>query len=250
MEKKLKLSFNIGINQYSPNVYGAESNLKQCVRDTNVMADIAKRNGFDCKILIDSDATISNYVKYLDEISKVLKPNDVLLITQSSHGTYFDDPYKGRATGLCFYDDVFWDVEQVDVWKKFAKGVKIIRVIDCCFSESNFRRPIAGEQSLGTARSVKVIGAVPPKPTNGNLRGVNATIISLASSSVKEVSYENTKGGVFTQALEEMLKQDPNTTYKNMLIGTQNLLVSWGYPQTPKLEYAKAGKFQNNVFLT
>ncbi len=38
-----KISFNIGINIYSPNVYGADSNLNQCVRDANVMFDIAKK---------------------------------------------------------------------------------------------------------------------------------------------------------------------------------------------------------------
>ena len=240
-----KISFNIGINIYSPNVYGADSNLNQCVRDANVMFDIAKKNGFECKFLIDSGATISNYVLYLDEVSKIMVSGDILLITQSSHGTYFDDPHKGRATGLCFHDDdVFWDVEQLPGWKKFAKGIKIIRIIDCCFSESNFRRPLAGEASLGTARSTKVIGAVPPKATNNTLRGVNASIISLASSNVREVSYENAKGGVFTQTIEQLLAKDPNYTYDDIIKGSQNLLSVWGYPQTPKLEHAKAGKFQ------
>jgi len=245
-----KYSLNIGINEYSANVYGADSNLEQCVRDAKVMQQIALKNGYQITTLFDRDATISNYVTKLEEYSKLLQSGDTLLITQSSHGTYFDDPYKGRATGLCFYDDVFWDVEQPPLWKKFAKGVKIIRIIDCCYSESNFRRPIAGEISLGKARSTKVIGAMPPKPTNGSLRGINASIISFASSNVKEVSYENSKGGVFTQTIELLLEKNPNYTYADIIEGSQNLLTVWGYPQTPKLESAKAGNFKKLKFLS
>jgi hypothetical protein len=239
-----KLSIHIGINQYDRSVYG-DADLAQCVRDAKSMYDLAENIGFSPILLTDFNATWNSYFDLMRECADKLKAGDVLLITQSSHGTYWDTN-KRRSTGLCMFDQVLWDFEQIQIWKWFAPGVRILRVVDCCFAESNFRKT----GLLGRARTTTLKESPNIKPTAGSLRSAKATIISLASSSVKEVSWENEGGGVFTQVFEQAFQATAVPSYKYVLQACRNLLDAWGYPQTPKLETSKAGKYKNVPFGT
>lgn len=240
----MKYSIHIGINQYDPIVYG-DSNLKKCVRDAQAMYDLAQNIGFEPLMIHDADATRSSYLDLMREMADKLTAGDVLLVTQSSHGTYWDMGKK-RATGMCMHDDVLWDFEHINIWKWFKPGVKIIRMIDCCFSESNFRL-MPGKMPEGTPKVITVSRGPVVKPTTGTLRSCKATILSFASCNIEEVSYENQDGGVFTLAVESVFKSG-TPTYKQLLKGVASTMHKWGYPQTPKLETAKAGNYQNTLF--
>lgn len=244
----MKISLHIGINEYEAATYGTGNNLGGCVRDAELMRDIAVREGFVANMMLNSEAKVAAYQDAIAEAAKALYQGDKLLITHSGHGTYADRPDGKRATALCFFDQVFWDYDQVPLWRMFRAGVRIIRVIDSCYSESNFRK--YGHNRYGKARSIKIPGLVAPKKTNGSLKNVPASIISLSSSSIRQVSWETDAGGAFTDALKVCMYQDEAITYSYIKEGTTNLLEEWGYPQTPQLETSRAGRYKTLKFLT
>ena len=241
-----RMSIHIGIDRYDRAMYG-NADLKQCVRDATAMYEMFYAMGFVPLCIFDADATRAMYLQTMREYAEELEAGDTLVFSQSSHGTYMDTP-NGRATGLCFHDAPLWDFEQKDVWKWFKPGVRIIRIIDCCFAESNFRFAPGMSKQEGTPRTVTVKKAITIKPSSGSLRSCKATIISLSSSNVMEFSYENTDGGVFTQALQAELQNDIKTPYSKLLREVRKTIKLMGYPQTPKMESVKAGKYQKLPF--
>ena len=230
-----KYSLHIGINRYDSRVYGS-ANLQQCVSDAQRMYDHAVRLGFKPFLMVDEKCTIQFVTGMLRNLAKTMKMGDMLWITHSGHGTYADTP-KGRATGLCLYDGVLWDFEQIPIWKEFASQTTIVRMVDTCYSQSNFRLPT----KVGNARERSIVLPKAPVivPTSGSLRQVQARMISFSSSNIQQPSYENNMGGVFTQAVDEILKLgDP--TYAQLLTGVKRRIAQWDYPQTPKLESSNA----------
>lgn len=240
-----KISIHIGINQYEPAIYGTDSNLDGCLKDADRMRDMAVKEGFVSHSLLDKNATTGAYTDMLEEAARTLYQGDKLLITHSGHGT-FADTEKGRATALCFYNRVLWDSEQIPIWRKFRAGVRIIRVVDACYSQSSYRRLTVPAK----ARVVRIPGLTPPKPTNGSMASVKAAIISLSSSTIKQVSWETETGGAFTEALLIALQQPAFISYKYAREGALNLLDVWGYPQTPVLESSRAGAYKTLKWLT
>lgn len=238
----MKYALHIGINRYDKAVYG-NANLQQCVHDAERMYDMSTSMGFSAILMRDESARKSELISMLTDYAKVLEPGDILFFSQSSHGTYWDTT-KGRSTGLCMHDAVFWDFEMVPLWKAFKPGVLIIRVIDCCYAESNFRMT----QMPGLVpRLVKTLKAPFLTATKNSLRGCKCSIISFSSSSIKEVSYENEFGGVFTSNFIDNLEAGRLVTYRKLRDKTLKSIQQKGYPQTPKLETVNAGDHANGA---
>ena len=242
----MKISLHIGINQYDPAYYG-EASLQQCVKDAETMYGFAESLGFKPFLVRDQDATVESFKDFLVKSSEQLTSGDTLMITQSSHGTYWDTP-KGRATGLCMHDQILWDFQLLPYWKKFRPGVKIIRVTDACFSESNFKMPVGAaglkfdhddkrrrlyEIDRSNAKKVKGV-----KPTSGSTTGIKCSMLNFASSSIEEPSYENQDGGVFTSALV-LSYGEYRKLYASVFKQACAVITGWGYPQHPVMEKVK-----------
>jgi hypothetical protein len=227
-------------------VYG-NCNLQQCVRDAQAMYDLATRLNMKPHLMVDKRCTKQLVQGIFRNLAEAMKPGDTLFYTQSGHGTYTDLKDGTRATGLCLHDDILWDYEQIPIWKQFKAGTKIIRLADTCFSESNFRVP--SKINLGRQRSVVLPKLPVIKPSKGSLRSVPCSIISYSSSNIWQPSYENNAGGIFTQAVEEIL-QLGTPTYSQLLNAVRLVIRRWDYSQVPQLESSKAGQFKNKPFLT
>lgn len=239
-------SLHIGINEYDTAVYG-NCNLQQCVRDAQAMYDLASSRDMKPHLMVDKRCTKQLVQGIFRNLAEAMKPGDTLFYTHSGHGTYTDLKDGTRATGLCLYDDILWDYEQIPIWKQFKAGTKIIRLADTCFSESNFRLP--NKISLGRERFVVLPKLPVIKASKGSLRSVPCSIISYSSSNIWQPSYENNAGGIFTQAVEEIL-QIGTPTYSQLLNAVRLVIQRWDYPQLPQLESSKAGNFKNKPFLT
>lgn len=239
-------SLHIGINEYDTAVYG-NCNLQQCVRDAQAMYDLASSRNMKPHLMVDKRCIKQLVQGIFRNLAEAMKPGDTLFYTHSGHGTYTDLKDGTRATGLCLYDDILWDYEQIPMWKQFKAGTKIIRLADTCFSESNFRLP--SKINLGRQRSVVLPKLPVIKPTKGSLRSVPCSIISYSSSNIWQPSYENNAGGIFTQAVEEIL-QLGTPTYSQLLNAVRLVIRRWDYSQVPQLESSKAGQFKNKPFLT
>ncbi len=138
----MKSALCVGINDYP--VRG--SDLKGCVNDARSWAALlVEHYGFDPKrvtVLLDAEATKRRILNRLDRLIADAQPGDVLVFTNSSHGTYVADD-NGDETrydeALCPYDMQKRLIVDDELRRRFAalpKGVRLTVISDSCFSGS------------------------------------------------------------------------------------------------------------------
>ncbi|MCB0542101.1 MAG: caspase family protein [Saprospiraceae bacterium] len=269
----MKFLLNVGIDKYDPGFYGHGIDLSQCVNDSRNVYAMASGlwgsyDAIQAELLNDRRATIAEFSDRMKYYASAMKKGDILLISVSSHGTYYDyyDPVSGRtrrATGLCFHDGILWDFEFRSLLRRFNAGRRVVYISDSCFSESNWRFIREPDPyNLAKARFYKLplerlpndgkeIGArnVMPVPTQGDKRQIRCQFMAYASSSVYQVSYEDDRGGVFTTAILDALKFDSNLSYYQVFRRASELIAP-KYPQTPVFEWVRCEKYTGDRFLT
>lgn len=142
---KIGITVNVGINQVSSTVYSADP-LLGCEKDAIAMFNIAKARGFDMNLskppLLGAEATHANVTNRVLEAAAVLKDGDLFFFSFAGHGTFRFLPTAGeepdkRDESIVLTDhfmtDNYW---RKKLWPKFAKGVRVIAIADCCHSES------------------------------------------------------------------------------------------------------------------
>lgn len=143
MEKEFKgISLHVGINKYDREYYGGNIDLNQCVFDAERLHDFAIEREYQANLMTNSSATVAKFRAFILKAAKTLKKGDFFFLTNSSHGTYYDNIVNGqtkRMTAICLHDGIFWDYEFRELLKKFKTGVTVIWLSDCCFAESNWR---------------------------------------------------------------------------------------------------------------
>ena len=137
----------VGVNKY-PN---PRLELKGCVNDAKGWAellvehyDFAKR---DVTVITDKRATKARILAALEDLLAGARRGDVLVFTNSSHGTYRaerggDEPLYDEA--LCPYDcedDVIVDDELRERFGGIPSGVRLTAIHDSCHSGSGTRNP-------------------------------------------------------------------------------------------------------------
>jgi hypothetical protein len=138
----MKRALCIGINDYP--VKGAD--LKGCVNDAKAWAALLIDHfGFDPQnvtMLIDAQATKKRVLAEVDKLLAGAKKGDVLVFTNSSHGTYVADR-DGDETrydeAMCPYDMKKNLIVDDELRKRFANlpdGVRLTVISDSCFSGS------------------------------------------------------------------------------------------------------------------
>ncbi|HYG39771.1 MAG TPA: caspase family protein [Cytophagales bacterium] len=133
------ISLHIGLNYVNPDAYnGWDGALAGCINDANSMQAIAMSQGFQTEKLIDSQATSSQVVAKICQMSQQLQSGDIFLLTYSGHGGQLPDQTGTEEDGM---DEtwVLWDRELLDnelycLWSRFASGVRIFVSSDSCHS--------------------------------------------------------------------------------------------------------------------
>ena len=140
------ISIHIGLEYFNPAEYGGSSGkLPTCKKDTLDMEAIALSQNFEqTKVLLNEDATRENVVDALKEASELLTMGDMLFISYSGHGTYFedqdgdeeadDDDGKHHDEAWCLYDGFLLDDELHYFWTLFDEGVRVFMISDSCHS--------------------------------------------------------------------------------------------------------------------
>lgn len=249
------ISLHIGINKYLPAFYGGGIDLNQCVNDAQRLYEYATKRGYSALLVTDYGATLKEFSAFMADAAKTLKKGDRLFITNSSHGTFEDIVFNGEhlvQNAICFTDGILWDYQLRELLKKFKTGVTVIKLSDCCFSESNWRFLRHDGEVYNGAKTRFVTlpkAAKPPKPTSGDKRQIKAFYFDYASSNAFQPSYEDERGGVFTTAVLTALKTEPNLSYYQ-LWKRASAVIGRTYPQTPIFENVRAAKLTGNQFLT
>jgi hypothetical protein len=259
----MKRALCVGINDYP--VRGAD--LKGCVNDARAWAELLRDHyGFaepDITILLDQQATKANILAALDGLLAGAKRGDVIVFTNSSHGTYVADE-DGDETR---YDEAMcpWDMKDnliVDdeLRTRFAglpAGVRLTIISDSCFSGTVTRGPAIATPDDRHARFVNpvLIG----RREIRNVRAVAKPVRSelYPESEMKEVlvsgcndhqySYDarfDTRyhGAMTYFALDIIREADYRLTYNALRRKLVARLENEGFDQEPQLEGASASR--------
>lgn len=135
------LSLHLGLNQVDAAKYGGwDGELVACENDAHDMARLAGAAGFDTTTLLTAEGTVKNVTAELRKAAKTLKSGDILLLTYSGHGGQVpntegsDEEPDAFDETLVLYDREFLDDELHREFARFAQGVRILALLDCCHS--------------------------------------------------------------------------------------------------------------------
>jgi len=259
----MKRALCVGINDYP--VRGAD--LKGCVNDARAWAALLRDHyGFaetDITILLDRQATRAGILGALDTLLAGATRGDVIVFTNSSHGTYVADE-DGDETR---YDEAIcpWDMKQhliVDDelrtrFAKLPKGVRLTVVSDSCFSGSVTRGPkletpddraarfvspaLIGRREIRNVRAVArpVRGETYPQST------MNEVLVSGCNDHQYsyDARFDGTYHGAMTYfALDIIRAADYRLTYNALRKRLVPRLELEGYDQEPQLEGSTASR--------
>lgn len=130
----------MGINDYP----GEGNDLNGCINDANDWAGLLTEHfdfpGSDVKIMLDSEATKANVLSGIRDLVAGAQAGDVLVFTNSSHGSYVadtngDEPKYDEI--LCPYDiaeNVIKDDELRELFAGLPEGISLTVISDSCFS--------------------------------------------------------------------------------------------------------------------
>ena len=264
-----KRAFCVGVNDYP---YDG-SDLKGCVNDANAWADLlVEQFDFprsDVTVVADSEATKSRIVEGLKGLLTGASSGDVLVFTNSSHGSYLaerggDEPKYDEI--LCPYDiaeNPLVDDELRELFVGLPDGARLTVISDSCFSGTVTRAPV-GENIPGLEtpdeRRVRFLSPalrgdpVLPNPWAAEPRRrekypeSRMKEVLLSGSSDKEYSYdaniEGTFHGAMTYHAVKAIRDAGNQiTYGDLHARLQQMLDEAGFPQHPQLE----GKDENKA---
>ena len=258
----------VGINDYP---YDG-SDLNGCINDAHAWADLLVSHfdfaESDVKLLIDSQATKAVVMAELRAMLTGAKSGDVMVFTNSSHGTYIADTSGDEPTydeAICPYDcadNLLVDDDLRELFTNLAKGVHLTVISDSCFSGTVTRAALSEIiPGLKTPddRRVRFLNpalrgqAVLENPWKAKPKSKekypesNMKEILLSGCSDKEYSYDALIGGTYHGAMTYFALQAIQTaeykiTLQQLYTRVNFLLDDAGYPQHPQLEGRIANK--------
>jgi metacaspase-1 len=256
-----KKALCVGINDYP---YDG-NDLNGCVNDAHAWADLlVEEFGFprgDVKLLTDSQAKKSSIVQGIKDLLAGAKSDDVLVFSNSSHGSYVADTNQDEPKYdevLCPYDiaeSAIVDDELRELFSGVAEGVRLTVISDSCFSGTVTRaaeRPTPDERRVrflnpklrGDPELPDPFAAKPKRPEKYPQSGMKEILLSGAND--HEYSYdakiEGTYNGAMTYyAVKAIREGGTGMTYAQLQERLTTLVDEAGYPQHPQLE----GKDEN-----
>lgn len=258
-----KKAFCVGINDYP---YDG-SDLNGCVNDAMAWAELLQNHfdfpSSDVKLITDMDATKKNMMEGLKNLLTGTVEGDVLVFTNSSHGTYVIDDSGDEERydeALCPYDvadNLIIDDELRELFLNIPQGVQLTVISDSCHSGTVTRAAI-GTIIPGFItpddRRVRFLspalrgGAILSNPwtartpkKDGNYPESNMKEILLSGCTSSEYSYDaliegNYHGAMTYFANKAIIDANYKITYGQLIERVNVLLTEAEYPQHPQLE--------------
>lgn len=263
-----KKALCVGINDYP----GEGSDLNGCVNDAKAWADLLIKNhafpSGSVTLLLDGKATKAGIMAGLKKLLAGAKSGDVLVLTNSSHGTYLadtdgDEPRYDEA--LCPFDcdiNLIVDDELRGLFSGLAKGVSLSVISDSCHS-GTVTRAAVNENIPGLKtpddRRVRFLNpALLGRSVLSNpFQAIDRTKTKYPQSKMKDVllsgctdseySYDALIGGKYHGAMtyfaiQAIREANYDITYSQLRTRLLHLLDVAGYPQHPQLEGSTAHK--------
>jgi len=252
-----KRAMCVGINDYP-----YEGNdLKGCVNDARAWAELLTTNfdfpASEVTLIEDSEATKANLLAGLQNLFQEAQAGDVLVFTNSSHGSYVTDTNTDEPKYdeiICPYDiedSVLLDDELRNLFGAVPDGVHLTAILDNCFSGTATRAlpsmPTPDERRIrflnpqlrGDARLDDPWEAKSrrrEKHPQGSMKDV-----LLSGCTDKQYSYDalidGTYHGAMTyHAIKAIRDANYSLTYSQLHQRLTDLLADTNYDQNPQLE--------------
>lgn len=241
-------SLHTGLNSVDPRMYdGWSGPLNACENDAKHMAHLCESRGFITQVLLTKSATSRNFFAGISTLANVALPGDLVVISNSSHGSqvrdYDGDEADSMDETICLYDRQVLDDELEAAWATFLPGVRIFWVSDSCHSGTMARA--FGESAVLLARGSK---AVPPdvaSRTNeehasmyravqnavADRRPVRAHVLAYGACQDSQTAMDGPVNGAFTGALLKALAEHPKDNAGRIMTRVQRAMLP---SQTPK----------------
>jgi uncharacterized caspase-like protein len=258
-----KKALCVGINDYPYE----DNDLNGCVNDAKAWSELLVDHfGFpdsDVKLLLDDQATKANIMTALTELVTKAKAGDVLVFTNSSHGTYVADTSGDEEKydeAMCPYDaedNLIVDDELRKLFATLADNVSLTVISDSCFS-GTVTRAVPGLKTPDDRRVRFLNPAIIGKRTLENvLKAVRKGKTKYPESKMKDIllsactdkqySYDAEIDGAYHgamtyYALQAIQDADYKITYQELHKRLKKLLTDSSYEQTPQLEGKKDRK--------
>ena len=143
----------VGVNEYS--LPGCDY-LLGCDWDAMRMMDAYTRGGFcdaaNAELVANLDATKAVVREKFGALAAKAKAGDTVLYYQSSHGGDYTSVIEEKGAVLCMTDEEWSDVEFADDLAQFADGVRVVVVLDACFSGGMFKSVGSGATATKKAK--------------------------------------------------------------------------------------------------
>ncbi len=259
----------VGINDYPVK----DADLRGCVNDAEAWASLlADHYDFpktDIKMVLNEEAVKKNVMKYLGDLLADCSEGDVLVFTNSSHGSYIPDKSGDEANGydevLCTYDiedEQITDDELRELFGVLPKGVSLIVISDSCHSGNVTRVAVSqilpgmganddrrvrflnpmywrSERADGPTLLADASAAIPRKRDLFPQSSMSHVLLSGCMD--VEVSYDaligdRYHGAMSFHALKAIKEAKYKISYKELAARVVPMVTSAGYPQHPQLE--------------
>ena len=240
----MKKAVCVGINNY-PGIF---NDLKGCVNDANDWSVLLQGYGFTTSVILDSQATQANVKAALQNLVNATQAGDIAVFTYSGHGTQIADRNSDESDpydeAICLYDANVIDDDLRTILQGIHPQATLVIISDSCFSGSVTR--LAGEKAVPrfVPPVVSMAGRTARRPFLLPEADMPEVLISGCSDS--EYSYDaefnGRPNGAMTAYAIQVIKQNPNQTYREFFTALRALLPSQDYPQSPQLEGSDANK--------
>ena len=262
-------AFCVGINDYP----GDGNDLNGCVNDANDWANLLVEHydfpRSDVRVITDSEATKQNMVDGIKDLLAGAQADDVLVFTNSSHGSYVpdrsgDEPKYDEI--ICPYDimdNVLEDDELRELFADLPEGVSLTVVSDSCFSgtvtrAAPFRRvpddrrvrflnpSVRGDKELTAEELNKARSKRPEKYPQSGMKEIlisGASDRQYATDAVIDGAYH---GAMTYFAIQVIREANYRITYQELIDRLRDLIAA-DYSQDPQLEGKDANK-QKQIF--
>lgn len=263
-----KKAFCVGINDYP---YDG-SDLNGCVNDAMAWADLLVSHydfaAGEVKMLTDAQAHKAAVIAGLQSLLAGAKSGDILVFTNSSHGTYIADTSGDEAKydeAICPYDcadNLLMDDDLRNLFADLPRGVKLTVISDSCFSGTVTRAAVAevipGIKTPDDRRVRFLNPALRGAPVLANpwkarpkskskYPESKMTEVLLSGCSDKEYSYDalidgSYHGAMTYFALQAIKAAAYKISWQQLHTRVNHLLDEAGYPQQPQLEGKETNK--------
>lgn len=240
----MKRAVCVGINNY-PGIF---NDLKGCVNDANDWSALLQGFGFQVSMMLDSQATRANVKNALQGLVNGTNAGDVAVLTYSGHGTQVTDKNGDEGDlydeAIYLYDGTVIDDELRVILQGIHPQATLVVISDSCFSGSVTR--LAEEKGL--PRFVFPTESMEGRVAKRSFLLPEADMpeILISGCSDSEYSYDaefdGRPNGAMSAYAIQVIKQNPNVTYREFFAGLRKLLPSNDYPQSPQLEGSDANK--------